>query len=148
MFSKRTSINIQMLTIEDDGLHLIGDSEVNGKPCRLLIDTGASRTVFDQNRIFIFIKEGELEQHDKLSTGLGTDSMPTSSTSLSNFNIGELKIENFHAILLDLSHVNASYEKMGYSQIDGVLGSDVLNEYNAIIDYKKRKITLSKKKKK
>ncbi|MBK7570590.1 MAG: hypothetical protein IPI10_02835 [Bacteroidetes bacterium] len=74
--------------------------------------------------------------------------MPTSSTSLSNFNIGELKIEHFHAILLDLSHVNASYEKMGYSQIDGVLGSDVLNEYNAIIDYKKRKITLSKKKKK
>ncbi|MBK7570589.1 MAG: hypothetical protein IPI10_02830 [Bacteroidetes bacterium] len=47
-----------MLTIEDDGLHLIVDSEVNGKSCRLLIDTGASRTVFDQNRIFIFIKEG------------------------------------------------------------------------------------------
>ena len=148
MFSKRTSIAIQMLSIEDDGLHLLVDSEVNGKSCRLLIDTGASRTVFDQNRIFSFIKEGELEQHDKLSTGLGTDSMPTSSTSLSNFNIGELKIENFHAILLDLSHVNASYEKMGFSQIDGVLGSDVLNEYNAIIDYKKRKITLSKKKKK
>ena len=73
--------------------------------------------------------------------------MPTSSTNLLSFKIGELTIENFHAILLNLSHVNASYEKMGFSQIDGVLGSDVLNKYNAIIDYKKQRITLSKKSK-
>ena len=55
MFSKRTSIAIQMLSIEDDGLHLLVESEVNGKSCRLLIDTGASRTVFDQNRIGVLL---------------------------------------------------------------------------------------------
>lgn len=145
MFSRRTTLSIKMLSIEDDGLHLIIDSKVNDRACRLLIDTGASRTVFDQNRIFNFINENELEHHDKLSTGLGTDSMPTSSTNLLVFKIGELEIENFHAILLDLSHVNASYEKMGFGQIDGVLGSDVLNKYNAIIDYKKQRISLSRK---
>jgi len=145
MFSNKTTLSIQMLNIEDDGLHLIIDSEVNNIRCRLLIDTGASRTVFDQRRIFNFITESELEHHDKLSTGLGTDSMPTSSTNLSLFKIGELKIRDFHAILLDLSHVNASYEKMGFEPIDGVLGSDVLNTYSAIINYKKRKISLVKK---
>ena len=146
MFSNKTFISIEMLTIEDDGLHLIIESEVNDQKCRLLIDTGASRTVFDRARIVNFVAEAELEHHDKLSTGLGTDSMPTSSTNLLYFKIGEIKIKNFQAILLDLSHVNSSYEKMGFFPIDGVLGSDVLNKYLAIIDYKKRRITLSKNK--
>lgn len=133
-----------MLNIEDDGLHLIIDAEVNNIECRLLVDTGASRTVFDQKRIFQFVKESDLEFDEKLSTGLGTDSMPTSSINLNNFNIGELSFKNFHAILLDLSHVNTSYEKMGFMAIDGVLGSEILDKYEAIINYKKRTITLKK----
>ena len=144
MFSKTTTISITMLNIEDDGLHLIIDAEVNNIECRLLVDTGASRTVFDQKRIFQFVKESDLEFDEKLSTGLGTDSMPTSSINLNNFNIGELSFKNFHAILLDLSHVNTSYEKMGFMAIDGVLGSEILDKYEAIINYKKRTITLKK----
>jgi len=145
MFSKKTIIPIQLLNIEDDGLHLIVDSEVNGKMCRLLIDTGASRTVFDQNRILNFISETELEHHEKLSTGLGTDSMPTSSTMLAEFKIGDVNLRDFHAILLDLSHVNTSYNKMGFDKIDGVLGSDVLNQFDAIIDYRRKRLTLYRK---
>ncbi len=144
MFLNKTILDIELLTIEDDGLHLIIESEVNDMKCRLLVDTGASRTVFDRTRIFNFVTEAELEHHDKLSTGLGTDSMPTSSTNLLKFKIGEIKIKNFQAILLDLSHVNSSYEKMGFHPIDGVLGSDVLNKYQAIIDYRKRRMTLRK----
>ncbi len=142
MFSSKTVLQIEMITIEDDGLHLIVETEVNDLKCRLLIDTGASRTVFDRTRIFNYVTDVELEDQDKLSTGLGTDSMPTSSTTLKQFKIGDVKIKNFHAILLDLSHVNSSYEKMGYSPIDGVLGSDVMNKYQAVIDYKKRRLTL------
>jgi predicted aspartyl protease len=143
MFSSKTVLHIEMITIEDDGLHLIVETEVNDLKCRLLIDTGASRTVFDRTRIFNYVDEVELEDHEKLSTGLGTDSMPTSSTTLKHFKIGGIKIKNFHAILLDLSHVNSSYEKMGFSPIDGVLGSDVMNKYRAVIDYKKRRLTLN-----
>ena len=124
-----------MITIEDDGLHLIIETEVNDRKCRLLIDTGASRTVFDRTRIFNYVE---------LSTGLGTDSMPTSSRNLNQFKIGKIRIKNFHAILLDLTHVNSSYEKMGFSPIDGVLGSDVMNKYHAVIDYKKKRLTLNK----
>ena len=87
MFSSKTIIDIEMITIEDDGLHLIIETEVNDRKCRLLIDTGASRTVFDRTRIFNYVEEVELEDHDKLSTGLGTDSMPTSSTNLNQFKI-------------------------------------------------------------
>ena len=145
MFSSKTIIDIEMITIEDDGLHLIIETEVNDRKCRLLIDTGASRTVFDRTRIFNYVEEVELEDHEKLSTGLGTDSMPTSSTNLNQFKIGKINIKNFHAILLDLTHVNSSYEKMGFSPIDGVLGSDVMNKYHAVIDYKKKRLTLNEK---
>lgn len=93
MFSSKTVLQIEMITIEDDGLHLIVETEVNDLKCRLLIDTGASRTVFDRTRIFNYVTDVELEDHDKLSTGLGTDSMPTSSTTLKQFKIGDVKIK-------------------------------------------------------
>ncbi len=144
MFSSYTSIPIQLINIEDDGLHLIVDAMINEKACKLLIDTGASRTVFDQTRILQFVKSTEFEKHDKLSTGLGTDSMPTSTTTLNDFKIAGIVISDFKAVLLDLSHVNSSYEKMGYDPIDGVLGSDILNKLKAIIDYPKLMLKLKR----
>ncbi len=143
MFFGKSKIAIEIINIEDDGLHLMIEAKLNGKRGRMLIDTGASRTVFDKNRILKFIEKPDLDHHDKLSTGLGTDSMPTSSTTLSNFNIGDVSINDFYTILLDLSHVNASYKKLGFEEIDGVLGSDLLNKYEAVIDYKKKLLVIT-----
>lgn len=145
MFSSTSIIPLQILNIEDDGLHLMIQAKVNSINCHLLLDTGASRTVFDKTQILKFIGPHELEEHDKLSTGLGTDSMPTSSANLIQFEIGEVIVSNFKAILLDLAHVNSSYEKMGFNTIDGVLGSDILFSYNAIINYKKLQLEVSLK---
>jgi len=55
---------------------------------------------------------------------------------------------DYEAVLLDLSHVNKSYEQIGLKQIEGVLGSDILLKYNAIIDYPKKELRLTYKKKK
>ena len=49
-------------------------------------------------------------------------------------------------ILLDLTHVNVSYEKLDLPAIDGVLGSDLMMEYKAVIDYQKKELTLRWKK--
>ena len=148
MFTSSSVIPLQVLNIEDDGLHLMIQAKVNSVNCNLLLDTGASRTVFDKIQILKFIGSHELEAHDKLSTGLGTDSMPTSFANLVQFEIGEVVLPNFKAILLDLAHVNSSYEKMGFNAIDGVLGSDILFSFNAIINYKKLELELSLKPKK
>ena len=56
--------------------------------------------------------------------------------------IGELEIENYRTVLLDLSHVNASYEQVGLKPVDGVLGSDILKMYKAVIDYEKKIVKL------
>ena len=113
---------------------------INNRKARLLVDTGASKTVFDKSRIGKFVDESEFELNEKLSTGLGTNSMQTHSAAIKKIQFGELTIKNFKTILLDLSHVNESYGKLGFPVIDGVLGSDVMMQYNALIDYKSKEL--------
>ncbi|HNP49841.1 MAG TPA: retropepsin-like aspartic protease [Bacteroidia bacterium] len=147
MLSGSIKIPLIIQTIEEDGFHLSVMAKINGKSVHLLVDTGASRTVFDKQRSLRYIGESSHEPHDKLSTGLGTSSMKTHLAVIRKIKIGELAIENFEAVLLDLSHVNESYEKMGLTPIDGVLGSDVLLKYKAVINYGKKELKFSFKSK-
>jgi hypothetical protein len=126
---------LQTINIEDDGFHLTVVAEINNRKALLLIDTGASRTVFDLHRIRNFSGEIIPEPNEKLSTGLGTNSMVTHSLEIRDFQLGELQIGTFNAVLLDLSNVNLTYSKLGLPEIDGVLGSDILQRYQAVIDY-------------
>lgn len=142
MLNKSTVIDLDILTIEDDGSHLICKAKINGKNARILIDTGASRSVFDQERILLFVNDKSFVQNEKLSTGLGTNSMPTSSVTLKSFKVGDLKMDNFLAILLDLQHVNVTYGTLGHEAIDGVLGNDILVKHKAVIDYNKKILKL------
>ncbi len=111
---------------------------VNKKVANVIIDTGASKTVFDKTRIEKYVTEKTFEKHDSLSSGLGTNTMQSEQVFIKKIKIGELEIENYKTILLDLSHVNKSYEQIGLKPVDGVLGSDILLTYNAIIDYEKK----------
>jgi len=45
-------------------------------------------------------------------------------------------------VLLDLSHVHDAYKSLGLPPFVGVLGSDILMEFEAIIDFKKLTLTL------
>lgn len=135
-------IPLIFLTIEGDGTHILINVKINGKKANMIVDTGASRTVFDINRISIFTKKKKFGKNQQLSTGLGTNTMQSHNTILKKFQIGKLKIENFEAILLDLKHVNESYEKIGLGAIDGVLGGEILTNYKAVIDYGKKQLKL------
>lgn len=143
MLKRTTLIPIEPIIIEDEGSHILVRCKINGHDGRMLIDTGASRTVFDQEKILSFVSETSFLKHDKLSTGLGTNSMPTSVVILNSFSIGDLLIKDFNAVLLDLSHVNNTYSQLGHLSIDGVLGNDILVKHKAIINYKKRSLSLA-----
>jgi predicted aspartyl protease len=136
------NIKLDIVPIEDDGYHLFINCLINGKTARLLVDTGASRTVFDANRIKTFLKEEEhnFEKVDKLSTGLGTNTMESHTVILSEFSIGETIFKDYIAVVLNIEHVNQSYKMLGFPEIDGVLGGDLLHELKAVIDYRKKQI--------
>lgn len=135
-------IPLKFLAIEGDGTHLLIAIKINGKKANMLVDTGASRTVFDINSISKFTSKKKFGKNNQLSTGLGTNTMQSHNTILKKVKIGKLEIENFEAILLDLKHVNESYEKIGLGTIDGVLGGEILVNFKAVIDYGKKQMKL------
>ena len=135
-------IPLKFLAIEGDGTHLLIAIKINGKKANMLVDTGASRTVFDINSISKFTSKKKFGKNNQLSTGLGTNTMQSHNTILKKVKIGKLEIENFEAILLDLKHVNESYEKIGLGTIDGVLGGEILVNFKAVIDYGKKQLKL------
>lgn len=131
-------IPIRIERLEADGFHLFIKGVINGQDVNLLLDTGASKTVFDLKRISKIVKKRKksFDSFENLSTGLGTSKMKSHYTIIKEFIIGELMFNDYKAILLDMSHVNESYQMLGFNGIDGVLGSDLLMEYKAVIDYK------------
>jgi predicted aspartyl protease len=137
-------IPLQTVMLDGDGFHIFIKATLNSKEANLLVDTGASRTVFDLNRIGKFVRKSKksFESYGGSTAGLGTNTMESHYTIIKKFGISELCIENFQAILLDMKHVNESYELLGLTAIDGVLGSDVLMEFKAVIDYDKEILKL------
>jgi len=141
-------IPLELISVEDDGFHLMVEVKVNGVPARMLVDTGASRSVFDKGSIEKFFTESpELEENDQKSTGLGTRDMQSQALYLDELQIGELVIRKYPAVVLDMSHVNLSYDELGMQAIDGVLGSDILMKYGASIDYGKQILRINKRRK-
>ncbi|MGZ4053689.1 MAG: retropepsin-like aspartic protease [Bacteroidia bacterium] len=141
-----TTIPLKILDIGGEGFHLMMKILINGKVANVIVDTGASKTVFDKTAIEKFVNHKSFEEHDQLSSGLGTNTMISQTTIIKKIKIGLAEIENYKTVLLDLSHVNNSYSQIGLKQVDGVLGSDILLEYKAVIDYDKKVLKLKFKK--
>ena len=139
----RFSVPIRIIEIEQSGYHVAITGFVNGNLANILIDTGASQTVFDKNRIELFSKNSELEKADKLSKGLGTDRMEGYRFKIDQFILGELVEEPFEVVALDLSHINASYAELNLIPIDMVLGGDILTQLEAEIDYRSSELRLN-----
>ena len=144
---KTVTVPLLNLRIENDGMHLLIKAKINNKIATLVVDTGASRTVLDKNRIHRFVNHKNFEKQDAISAGLGTANMESHAAVIEKIEMGlknkKLKIENLQLIILDLSHVNNSYAQIGMKEIDGVLGGDILKNYKAVIDYGKKRIVFS-----
>jgi hypothetical protein len=137
-----TTIPFTILSLDAEGYHLMIKVKINGKTANLIVDTGASKTVLDTTRGSKFVNEKDFKTHDKLSSGLGTNTMQSQTAILKKMKIGDLEIRNYVTVLLDLSHVNSSYQQIGLKPVEGVLGSDILLQYKAVIDYEKKTMKL------
>lgn len=141
-----STVPLEIVLIEEDGCHIFIKGRINGKKVRLLIDTGASRTVFDKNRIIELFGADDVEfvKMEKLSTGLGTNTMESETVTLKELKLGRIKLKDYTAVVLDMVHVNQSYQMLHLPKIDGVIGGDVLASLQAVIDYKNEELTVMK----
>jgi hypothetical protein len=135
-------IPIKLLKIQGQGIHLLIRGRINKKPARLIIDTGASQSVLDLNRIDRFHNDQAIRQHEMTSTGLGVSDMKSFVIDEVTLRLGNQLFKGMEFICLNLAHINQSFELIKIKPVDGVLGGDFLLQYKAVIDYGKKQLKI------
>jgi hypothetical protein len=138
----KINIPLLILDMQGDGYHLLVEVKIGRSRYKVVLDTGASKTVFDQTMLARAASGVAIDATDRLSAGLGTLSMQSFTAVLPTLKIGRLQLPNFEVAVLDLSTINQAYAQLDHPQVLGVLGGDVLMRYDAVIDYGKQKLTL------
>ena len=116
---------------------------IHGKEASFLIDTGASRSVFDPKTISNFIDDIQFEKKEGMTAGVGSSDLESSTFKIENFSIGDLEIANYEAVALDLENIHEMYGKLGLPCIDGIIGGDLLKRHKAVINYRNKKLRLT-----
>lgn len=158
------NIPMTLLNLHDDGFHLLVEVVVFGHLFQAVLDTGASRTVFDKTTAEKHLSEDiQMQKTDLQSTGLGTNTMESYSLLVPDLRIGVdrnhlkesntrqgkpqvLHLRNFEVAVLDLSTINYAYGLMDLDPVIGVIGGDILTTYGGIIDYRKMELRIGERK--
>jgi len=138
-----SEIPLILLNLQDDGFHLLVEVIVFNQHFKAVLDTGASKTVFDKTTMERHIDPELLKPSDQLSTGLGTNTMESYILTIPDLQMGGLHLKDYEVAVLDLSTINIAYEVLELEPVIGVIGGDLLYKYQATIDYKKNMLTLT-----
>ena len=139
------SIPLERIPIEEEGFHILVRGKINEYDCTFLIDTGASQSVFNKSLIERILDEKLFKPTptEKLSTGIGTNTLKSEFIFLESLQLGEFYVHHLKAILIDLQHVTQAYEALELPIISGIIGGDILCKYQAIINYQSQILTLT-----
>lgn len=136
------SVPLTLINLQDDGFHLLVEIVVFGQKLLAVVDTGASRSVFDKSFIETHVKDLESTEETHATTLFTTSS--TLQANIPKVKIGALILKDYETVALDLEAVNQAYQGLGHPPIAAIIGGDLLLKYNAIINYKKMKLYLYK----
>lgn len=113
--------------------HLSLSAKVNGIPATFILDTGAGGTVLETKQAQKF---GLISANtNNKAAGAGGGDMELQATSIKSFVLDSYRLVDFTVYLMDLEHVNGALRQLGISEVDGVIGADILSQGKAIIDY-------------
>ena len=123
-----------------DSNHIQIECEVNNKSGKFLVDTGASNSCINYLSASKFDIEFEVS-NEKASSA--TDEINEIFYSKKNIlKIGDFQKKDFDLVLFDMTFINNSLKEKGVSELDGIIGSDILNVLKACINYKTKEIIL------
>jgi hypothetical protein len=136
-------VPLQLLDIEGEGFHIMVKGIIHGKEANFLIDTGASRSVFDPKTISNFIDDIQFEKKEGLTAGVGSSDLESATFKIDTFSLGALEITDYEAVALDLENIHEMYDKLNLPHIDGIIGGDLLKKHKAVINYRNKKLRLT-----
>jgi predicted aspartyl protease len=117
------------LTITGGHLHV--SAVVNGVPCRLVVDTGASLTVLDRQ----FARKARLGGYDTgaYARGIGTKARPIRVSQFPELKLGDFVIRNAAVTISDLDQELLGGD--GKASAVGLLGAEYLGLHGAVFDF-------------
>jgi len=124
-----------------NGYHIKVDIMINSQKASVILDTGASVSVFDENRIGKLVSRS-IKSKGAKAAGAGGAGLEQKEIMIENIMLGFINMKDYNAAVMDLSHVNETYKSLKIEQIDGILGGDILRFYDAVIDYSKKELVL------
>ncbi len=140
ILSKKGYVRIKLTKTSTN--HFEVKAKINGVKGFFILDTGASNSCVG----FDMIEHFNLQARDSKvkAAGAGATDMDTQQSIKNTLEIGDWKFHNFNLVLFDLSHVNEALKKHGATTVEGIIGADILEKGEAIIDYKKKRLYLKK----
>lgn len=142
---KNKSIKLPLILLElDEGnFHILIESKIgDSDTSHWVIDTGASKTVFDSSLQDKYIICDDLLSEIE-SAGIGNSKIETKVGIIERLYLGDKIIDNFSVGLIDLSNLNILYRQYTNYKIAGLIGSDFLLKYKANIDYESLTLSIS-----
>lgn len=142
---KRYKTPLKTVNIPGGGYHLLIKAKINGHTARLIIDTGASNSIFDVNNDIFKDSEIIPIESDMESSGFNSKIENLSTGKISSFKLSHFKTNFEIAIFTSLNHINDLYRSIKLPYVIGILGGDFLLKHNAVIDFKDKVLYLEKK---
>jgi hypothetical protein len=133
-------IPLEILKI-DIGYQILCRLKINNKEFRMLLDTGASQTMFDIKKYKEISDEDKID-NDFVSSGFGGHSIKSSYIKVNEMKLGDIIIKDYNMLLINFDSFNSHFKNNGYPLVDGIIGGDILYKYHAMIDYESRDMIL------
>jgi len=140
---KTINIPLKLINLQDDGFHLLVEVVVFKQKHFAVLDTGASRSVFDKSLIELHLAE-TLKISDEINAATLFTTTTTIQATIPELKIGKLKIKNYESVAFDLQSVNDTYQQFGFPPIVCIIGGDLLIKHKALINYDSLELTLLK----
>lgn len=132
---KKPPVKILLSELDKGSYHLFVSVKLNGKRCRFLIDTGASKSVVDKTYFTKNYNPKSLIVVQQATTGLHSSVPESHFGKVKVIELGHKTIRNYVMAAIDLSHVNSVYAQLKKPKIQGILGSDIMLKYKMVVDY-------------
>lgn len=142
--TKRRAVKIPITfqQLEADGCHIFTEIHIFNDPFFVLIDTGASKTVFSEKIIEKYPDLEIIDLSENMAAGIGEGKMAAKLVTFPLIRLGRAEVAGHQCGVIDFSNVDNAYEVMGLKTFTGIIGGDLLRYFNAEISYKQAYLKL------
>ena len=123
---------VRLLTLPTN--HYVVIATLNGTAGRFILDTGASTTCVSTELATHFHLNPK--PSEEKASSASANELDTEVAHHNELVIGSWSSKRRSVVLFDMQAVNHALQKHDIEAVDGIIGADILQSVNAIIDYK------------